>query len=308
MNIITYNQLLTDVKNSLWLFAKYDLIVFIPRSGMMVAGIVSGYTNIRVTSLDSFLKNEIYSNTYTKLISNNDIKKILLVDDSVSTGNSFGKSIDKIMVAKASQFKIDKYAVYATHEGASKVDYYSRIIEKPRYFEWNLFHTKHAFDFAFDLDGVLCHDPDKFDKKKYDNFIKNAKVKIKPTYKVGLIVTGRHEKYRSGTEQWLNDNNFKYEKLVMYDSDEKHNDVNHQHAILKAKSIKNNNHIKLYIESSVKQAKIISSLVSIPILCIDDGKIYFKYNDEKIALNEYPRKRNINFKKVYRFFKHNFIK
>lgn len=70
----------------------FDLIVGIPRSGMFPANLLALYLNLPVTDLDSFRNGHIYqTGERGKTFNMTHIRKVLVVDDSIATGNAINK-------------------------------------------------------------------------------------------------------------------------------------------------------------------------------------------------------------------------
>ena len=102
MNFFTYNDLHTTILRNLSLIpADVDLIVGIPRSGMLVASILAIYMNLPMGSIDEFYSGEFMSAGLTKpkngWIKNiTEARRILVVDDSVAYGRSMKLVKEKI--------------------------------------------------------------------------------------------------------------------------------------------------------------------------------------------------------------------
>ncbi|MFO7705553.1 MAG: phosphoribosyltransferase, partial [Halopseudomonas sp.] len=79
-----------------------DLIVGIPRSGMLVASIIALKLNLPLTDLYSFIRNDELARGNTRsykhhaLVKPQDAQKILLVDDSNASGNSMREAQARI--------------------------------------------------------------------------------------------------------------------------------------------------------------------------------------------------------------------
>ena len=199
-----------------------ELIVGIPRSGMLVASIVSLKLNLPLAELDGFLQghvlgkgrrmHELDNKTFL-----NKQRKVLILDDSVSSGKAMTETKESLFKANLGH-EIVYGAVYVTQKGKTFVDIYFEILQNPRRFEWNILSSPDIKNFCFDMDGVLCNDPlpyENDDGDKYKEFIGKAKPLYIPNNIIGNIVTSRLEKYRSETEDWLRANNIKYKKLNM---------------------------------------------------------------------------------------------
>ena len=81
-----------------------DLVVGVPRSGILAATLVSHTANIPMTDLDSFLAGRIYTSGITKRRAaldrqHADMRKILVIDDSIAGGNAIRDARDKIAAA-----------------------------------------------------------------------------------------------------------------------------------------------------------------------------------------------------------------
>ena len=196
-----------------WLYKiddSIDLIVGVPRSGMLVANLIALYLNKPLTDIDSFLNGKIYSSGSTKNLKRNindfsEVKRVLIVEDSSNSGKSIAKAKEKLK-SFSNKYDIIYFAMYVTNESKKNVDIYGRIVENPRIFEWNFMHHSILNRACVDIDGVLCFDPtseQNDDGEKYIDFILNAVPKFKPTQRIKYIVTSRLEKYRKYTEEWL---------------------------------------------------------------------------------------------------------
>lgn len=281
INYVSLADLNTDVINSLHKIPHdIDLVVGIPRSGMLVASIIALYLNKPLTDIDSYVNEGVFSVGLTKKVevkSYQEMKKVLIVDDSVYQGTSINQAKEKIKhVNKEHVF----YAVYVSEKNnADKyVDIYSRKLDN-RVFEWNVMQHGLLNHMCFDIDGVLCRDPseeENDDGDKYIEFILNAEPKYIPTKKIGCIVTSRLEKYRDETETWLKNNGIEYEKLMMNPcktAEERRQMGNH--AEFKASVYSQLPDMVLFVESEKWQAIEIAKRCNKQVLCVADQKCYY---------------------------------
>lgn len=279
MNFITTSELNKDIVDNLYKIPNdIDVFVGVPRSGMLVATLIALYLNKPLTDLDSFAKeNRFYSSGITKNVTGSvvrfeDIKKILVIEDSSSTGESIRKAKEELK-------EIEKYiecvymAVYVCRRTKTLVDISFKTVEQPRIFEWNFMHHGFLKSACVDIDGVLCVDPtseENDDGEKYREFIRTAKQKYIPTAKIGWIVTSRLEKYRKETEEWLQQKGIRYNYLYMMDAEsaEERRRIGN-HARFKAEIFKNTKDAMWFIESEAEQAKEISKLTKKAVFCIN---------------------------------------
>jgi hypothetical protein len=144
-------------------------------------------------------------------------EKILVVDDTVMTGNS----IKAIRPLVSREFGNAIYAaVYVNPRANVKPDIWSVDLPWPHILEWNVFNSILSPSAAMDFDGILCHDcppGSDDDGPRYLDFIRNAKPLYVPRRcSVPLIVTARIEKYRTETEAWLRRHGIVFHRLVMH--------------------------------------------------------------------------------------------
>lgn len=256
-----------------------DVIVGIPRSGLMVASILALYLNKPFVDVDGFFENKMFNVGNTKntrsLINNcKEAKKIIVVDDSINSG----RAMEEVRERFKGYSNIIFMAIYATKESVSKVDIYFSILDNPRMFEWNFMHHIYLEHACMDIDGVLCVDPtdeENDDGEKYKEFLLNAMPKYIPTRTVGWLVTSRLEKYRNETEIWLKKWGISYKHLIMLNlkSAEKRKELN-CHASFKADFFRKEPKAYLFIESEKAQAEVIAKISGKDVVCVDTMNMY----------------------------------
>lgn len=284
LNYKTYQNLSLDIKKNLYKLPQdIDLIVGIPRSGMIPAYMLGLMLSKQVCSLYEFLSEDFNNTKITHRIKlNNNIKNILIIDDSILSGKSIketkelinNKQLDKKynIIYLVIYYKKDDYREF--------VDIALEKVKSPRLFQWN--YLNHCFlqDAAFDIDGVLCYDPtdeENDDGEKYKSFILNAKPLFIPQYKIPYIITSRLEKYRKETEEWLKRNNIQYDHLIMlsgYTAEERKK-LN-LHGKFKAEQYYKLLDIQLFIESNRNQAQEIAKLSHKLCFCASTDELFGK--------------------------------
>ena len=278
LNYKTYNDLAYDIKSNIHKIPdNVDLVVGIPRSGMIPAYIIGLALNRKVCSVQEFLAGSTGNNGYTRYVQDRIVKNVLIVDDTVNSGMSVQK-IKELLKPVADKFNLCFMAVYVANEKSAQfVDVYVKQLSQPRIFQWNYMYHNITADACYDMDGVLCVDPtdeENDDGEKYLNFIKNAKPLYLPNQEIGYIVTSRLEKYRAETEQWLKKHGVKYKKLYMLDCTAEERRKYGLHAKYKAKiygQIKNSG---LFIESNPEQAMEIANLTGKRCICCTNDAMY----------------------------------
>jgi uncharacterized HAD superfamily protein/hypoxanthine phosphoribosyltransferase len=201
-----------------------DLVVGIPRSGILPAIIISLMLNLRYADLDCFLDGRMAGAGSTKrhagmIDEPGKARHVLVIDDSVNRGHAMQEAKDRLR-AISGETRITYAAVYVVPDGQAQVDVLFEVVPLPRVFEWNLAHHTYLNHACVEIDGVLCRDlrQDENDNgPNYDRFLANASPLHRPTQRIACLVTSRQEKYRPQTEAWLERQGIAYDKLVMLD-------------------------------------------------------------------------------------------
>lgn len=276
MEFKSFGDLSSDIAAGLHKIpTNIDLVVGIPRSGLMAASIIALNLNLKFCDLDSFLANGALKTGSTRIARGSEIttafdaKNVLFVDDSIATGSSMSRV--KAQVADSGfNGKSTFLAIYSVPGSSSIADMTLAPVALPRIFEWNLFHRREMLNCCVDIDGVLCVDPtlaQNDDGSEYENFLLTAIPLARPSYRIGHLVTSRLEKYRRQTEQWLADHQIAYDNLHMLDlpSAAERRRLG-AHADFKANVYRSLHDAILFIESEPGQAQEISRLSGKPVL------------------------------------------
>ncbi|MEO1030389.1 MAG: phosphoribosyltransferase family protein [Bacteroidota bacterium] len=263
-----------------------DLVVGVPRSGMLPANLLALYLNLPYTDIHSFINGFVYkAGARRQFFDSLAYKKILVVDDSIASGAALVECKESL-AHLTSKFEFKYCVVYATPEKENVLDITLETVATPRYFQWNIFNHSTLDKACFDIDGVLCADPTKAqndDGPNYISFLLNAAPLYIPGSKIGTLVTSRLEKYRAETETWLNNHGIKYDKLVMLDlPDMKARQKANCHGSHKAKEYQNSKY-NLFVESDLGQAIEINKLTKKPVFCTENFKMI--YESESLAYN-----------------------
>lgn len=273
MEVRSYYDLNRDIINTIDIIRQrgpYDLVVGIPRSGIFPAVMIALHLQTDYVDLYNFINGQKFlKHGEIKNIKAEEIKNILLVDDTVGRGDTFRKAVSTIKIVYPN-INIIRYAVWHSNlTPSSEYDISAGMVNKPRIFEWNLW-KKNAYSYGFDLDGVLCRDPTQHENDKGPeliNFYKTAPLKFRSEATLGFIITNRLEQHREVTETWLKNNNIKYKQLIMKE-DPKEPHIDHKiRKILKVNP-------DLFVESDVRQAEAINKKTRVPVWCIDNQKFY----------------------------------
>lgn len=254
----------------------WDLVVGIPRSGLLVANLLALHLNLPLADLDGYLAGRVLSSGRRLAErTRQPVRKVLVVDDSVNTGGQIKQARQRINAASIGD-KVSYAAAYVTSGAESQVDYYSEVIGSPRVFEWNLMHHSILLSSCLDIDGVLCRDPletENDDGLQYARFLEKAEPRFLPSVPVGWLVTSRLEKYREPTEAWMKAHGINYRELIMLDlASKKERLRSGSHASHKSAAYLRTN-ADLFIESSLIQALEIAVLSGKPVYCVETSEL-----------------------------------
>lgn len=171
----TYAQLYSDIVNFSSVLPDFDVVVGIPRSGMLVANMFALHRNIPFSEISHFSNGKIFKcGTRIAFNTPKQMKDVLVLEDSTSTGNSIAEA--KSILSKVTGYNI-KYGVLYHVGRHNFFDYAYELVPHPRMWEWGLFHSWILDSCCMDIDGVLCLDPaieQNDDGPKYIDFINNV--------------------------------------------------------------------------------------------------------------------------------------
>ena len=269
LKFVTLDDMLACTNDWIRSFPEaYDVIVGIPRSGLLVANIIASKLGKPLTTPDGFVEGRVWMTKRSAYEGRKQNQKILLVDDRVSKGREL-RSILAMLQEQSEEFQITKASLFVTNEAASLVNLYYKIIPDPVLFEWNLLHSKQGI-LATDMDGVLCDDPPKgldANEAAYVEWMRNAKPYLIPLYEIDAIISSRLERYRAETENWLAKHRVPYKQLILWNlsslDERRGNFAKYKSEVLMR--VKPD----LYWESNINEAKQIHQSTRLPILCTE---------------------------------------
>lgn len=254
-----------------------DLVVGIPRSGLLAANLLCLQLNVPMTDVDGLCENRLFDSgeRHADDRSFRDFDSVLVVDDSVRTGSQMTETRRRLE-GRDFPFEISYGAVYVSPRGREHVDHWGEVVPMPRVFQWNVIHHPVLNDSCVDIDGVLCRDPtpaENDDGERYRQFLSEVEPAVVPDQRIGHLVTSRLEKYRPETEAWLDAHGFRYDDLVMMDLPSKEvRQARGSHARHKAEAYDATD-ASLFVESDPRQAAEITRLTDRPVLCYETMEV-----------------------------------
>lgn len=297
--MINYRSLadLSDsiVRNLHRLPIEIDLVVGLPRSGMLAATMFSLITNTRLTDLDSLVQGRAYASGFTKRTERHrgilDARHILILDDSINGGGTM-RAAKRLIADPETGILDDRLifgAVYGLPSGNPDVDFVFETVKQPRIFQWNLMHHNILDQACVDIDGVLWVDPGGRKKdggEAYGRFLRDAVPLHRSSRRIGCLITRVPEKYRPQTEAWLKSHAIEYGQLFMPNitpADERKSFEVHDS--FKAEIYRTSN-APLLIVSAHGRAEAIARLSGKPVLCTQTNQMYAPNAMSPIALRQ----------------------
>jgi orotate phosphoribosyltransferase/uncharacterized HAD superfamily protein len=246
---------------------QFDVVIGIPRAGVMIANAISLQFCIPWSLPSCFLENKQVF--YSSILKTPEIERVLIVEDCISQGREINE-VKAAIKAKYPDLTVKTGSLLVNTANESVVDYYYRNVEKKAIETvWDL--LKLDKNYVVDMDGVLNYNPSDKDTASVDSylqFIENAQPYLLLRSKIDTIVTARPEWARKPTERWLRKHKVQYNKLVMLEG---HGltppfeaAVAHKISTLKYTQP------EIFWESDYNQAKMIHKKTGIKVLCTDN--------------------------------------
>jgi len=257
--------------------ADVEVIVGVPRSGMLAALMLALHRNAAITDVDGLLESRVMpggSRTHAASRVGDDYlkskRKVLVIDDSYCRGGTIRQVKERIRAANLPH-EILYAAVYGGLRAKGDIDIVFESLLPPHVFEWNLARNSVLPDACLDMDGVLCRNPQPIeddDGERYKTFMDNAELLWMPDRRVGWIVTSRLEKYRATTADWLKKHGIEYRHLIMLDVESQLKRREISVPKYKAGAFRSTG-ASLFIESSLAEALEIASLTGLSVFCFE---------------------------------------
>lgn len=255
-----------------------DLVVGSARSGLIPATTIACALHRPLYTVDIHNISSCGNGWRLREFENTNIRKILLVEDTVYNGTTIN-TCKNIINNKFPDSDIIRATVYCHGKSIYKTDYYAVELNGNHYLEWNLFNSAMIKDAIFDFDGILCEDilpSHDDDGLLYLNALKNANPKhLVRRIPIECIVTARMEKYRNITLTWLKQHNVNVKELIMGNWSSLSERTPKKVINLKA-NIFVKSKLNLFVESCPIQAQAINELTGKHVLCPAAAKIFHR--------------------------------
>ncbi len=251
-----------------------DLIVGVPRSGILPAVSIALLLNLRYADLDSLCEGRLPGAGSTKpgsrLIGDlAEARHILVVDDSLNRGYAMQEVRERLRQAGIAA-RVSLAAIYVVPGGEAEVDIAFETLPLPRVFEWNLPHHVYLQRACMSIEGVLCPSPspaERRDAAAYARFLDENPPLMRPTQRIACVLSAGSEPHRAPLEAWLARHGILHERLVMLGLSGKAEGAGPgAEALVKARFYGASPHM-LFIEGDERQSAGIAQISGKPVLC-----------------------------------------
>jgi hypoxanthine phosphoribosyltransferase len=260
-----------------------DIVVGIPRSGLLPASLIALAYNLPLADVAGCARGDVLACGRTKrpiraAVGGAGMRHALLVDDSIQSGASMEEARSALQSALP-HLKITALAIYGVHGFSMGADIVFERVGQPRVFQWNVMHHKVLASACVDIDGILCTDPtdvENDDGAGYRRFLAGCAPLHRPTRRIHALITSRLEKYRALTEEWLAAQGIECDQLLMLDlPDAETRRARAAHAQFKAECYRAMKNATLFIESEESQAREIAAASRKPVLWLPGSTMIY---------------------------------
>lgn len=245
---------------------KYDLIVGIPRAGLLFGNFMAMELSIPLSTPET-----VENFWQSKVMDDKPIKSILIVEDMTKNGTQV-LPLKRTLQTIYPKAIIHIGAVFQP-EGGLDLDTFGAKIDCRSITEWDFLDEQVYQNVAVDMDGVLCQDvPPGITERGFEIWAKDAVPYLIPRFRIQAIITSRLEKTRALTDDWLRRNGVKYYNLLCDPSPtlEDRDLIGWKvHCINWRKP-------EVFVESDDRVAQEVHWRTGVPVICVSTMKIYSK--------------------------------
>jgi hypothetical protein len=216
---VTCEQLMTDVKRLAANLSDIDTVIGVARSGLSVATMLAMLLHKPLLIYRPKQEDLVEAGNGWRLTGHSQPgPKAVVIDDTSNSGASLKHAVPRIK--KMGYPDAVSAVIYLNPLARYKPTMWVSELPHPHLLEWNLPNSVFSQQSALDFDGILCQECSALqddDGPRYMDFLVN----VRPMYytrrcEIPMVVTGRLEKYRDVTLEWLARNRMVVQELVMH--------------------------------------------------------------------------------------------
>jgi hypothetical protein len=175
-------------------------IVGVPRSGMIPAATIAAKLHLPLFTIRDWQVVPAGGGFRMERVTNGDHGRWVFIDDTSHSGHAL-RQLRERGVVRDEHLTAVVFALDPSH-----TDIHHSRLPTPHLLEWHFFNSHLTSSVAFDMDGIICHNPPDGRKPLY--LIRHTPARA--------IITGRTEKHRQSTERWLASYGVQYKRLEMW--------------------------------------------------------------------------------------------
>lgn len=268
----SYAEIAADVRDwSSRLPSSIIAVCGIPRSGTLIAAMLSQHRNVHLVTPEQLLAGDRpWERPLRRRVPARGAGFVLVVDDTCWSGRTIPLMRQQLASVTDVEFRFG--ALYTQPSVLNRLDYHHRLLTTPRHsFEHNFGHDIIAKHVLFDLDGTLCEDwtfPGEEGEyaECYQQHLEQARPLFLPSTQILAVCTARLEKYRPQTEAWLKRHGIEFEVVHMCRCQTPAERAAYGFARFKAEYYKLRRVAHLFVENDPRQAEEIHRLTGKPVL------------------------------------------
>lgn len=207
---ITYQQLVADTLSLVAKLPHIVEVVGVARSGILPASVLATVLHVPLRVLDQERGVILTAGSGWRM---RDYRKrkgtTLIVDDTTGSGRALRMTKHALSRCCNGELLKDSLTVsiYCNPYSEYKPDLHAVDLYLPHLLEWNFANSIVSSTSAFDMDGIICHD-------ELSGGVPGTPLYL-PRREPAHIITGRSEKHRKGTEDWLRHHGVEIASLTM---------------------------------------------------------------------------------------------
>lgn len=214
---ITVEELNADASRLAGLLAgECDEVIGVARSGLTPAALVAQLLHVPLRVMRQDLGDIIDAGHGWRLGDTQPSRSSVVIDDTCCSGVSASRSRQ---ILGQLGLKARLAVVYCEPASSHAVDHFVRSLPSPHVLEWNIANSVYTDQLVWDIDGLICEDcPAECDDDgpRYSAWLDRALPKCLPRRSPVRIATGRREKWRSQTLDWLTRHGVTVQSLHMH--------------------------------------------------------------------------------------------
>lgn len=195
-----------------------DMVVGVPRSGMIAATLIALYRNLPMTDLEGLFEGRMIKSgrrTIEQINMEGSRCKVLVVDDSVGAGTQMRAAKERLKPLE-DKFEFVFAAVFVSETGSSLVDIAMEICPQPRCFQWNVMNHYLMQRACVDVLSLLPGDVSKQAtiSRELPQIWQQTPL-FKPKYKLASLVVPAYSTEREMVEKWMQQHGLSCKELVL---------------------------------------------------------------------------------------------